>query len=261
MARENILEMDNIVKQFPGVLALDKVNISLRKGTILGLVGENGAGKSTLIKILSGVYPHGTYEGHIKINGEQRVFKNERESVSAGIAVIYQELMLFPELTIAENISMPTISRIVNRDHMYSHALRWMKEVGLQENPETLIKNLGVGKQQLVEIAKVLSLEAKILILDEPTAALTDRDTEHLLALLNELRQKGFSCIFISHKIREVLSVSDDITVLRDGKVIGTNPVKELDDQKIIKMMVGRDMTNRFPPRPPAVNNEVIMEV
>jgi D-xylose transport system ATP-binding protein len=261
MADEYVLEMENVIKQFPGVLALNNVNMALRQSTILGLVGENGAGKSTLIKILSGVYPYGSYEGRIKINGELRIFKNEREAVNDGIAVIYQELMLFPELTIAENISMPKLSMFVNRDDMHSHALRWMKEVGLQENPETQIKNLGVGKQQLVEIAKVLSLEAKILILDEPTASLTDRDTEHLLALLNELRQKGVSCIYISHKIKEVLSISDDITVLRDGKIIGTQSAHELDDQKIIKMMVGRDMTNRFPAKLPVLFDDVVLEV
>jgi D-xylose transport system ATP-binding protein len=258
---EYILEMKDIVKEFPGVLALDHVNIALRQGTILGLVGENGAGKSTLIKVLSGVYPYGAYKGQIKISGEPAAFKHEQDSGNAGIAVIYQELMLFPELTIAENIAMSTLPPLVNKDKIHSHALKWMNEVGLYENPETMIKNLGVGKQQLVEIAKVLSLEAKIVVLDEPSASLTDRDTEHLLALLDELRRKGVSCIYISHKIREVLSICDDITVLRDGRTIGSHPVQELNEQKIIKMMVGRDMANRFPPKQPVSNTGVILEV
>jgi D-xylose transport system ATP-binding protein len=258
---EYILKMENIVKQFPGVLALDHVNIALRRGTVLGLVGENGAGKSTLMKVLSGVYPSGTYDGQIYINGAPLAFKNERESVDAGIAIIYQELMLFPELTIAENISLPTLSKIVSRDYMHSHALKWMNEVGLHENPETLLKNLGVGKQQLVEIAKVLSLEAKILVLDEPSASLTDKDTEHLLKLLADLRNKGVSSIYISHKINEVLSICDDVTVLRDGKTIGTQPVREMEEQKIIKMMVGRDMVNRFPPKVPSGYDDIVMEV
>ncbi|GHV85153.1 xylose import ATP-binding protein XylG [Spirochaetia bacterium] len=258
---EYILKMENIVKSFPGVLALDHVDIALRKGTILGLVGENGAGKSTLIKVLSGVYPHGTFQGQVSVHGEQRAFRNERDSVNAGIAVIYQELMLFPELTIAENISLPTIERIVSKDRMHSNAVKWMKEVGLNENPETLLKNLGIGKQQLIEIAKVLSLRAKILILDEPSASLTDKDTEHLLGLLKELRNKGVSCIYISHKLNEVLSICDDVTVIRDGKTIDTKPAKELDEQKIIKMMVGRDMSIRFPPKQPVKYNDVVLEV
>jgi D-xylose transport system ATP-binding protein len=256
-----ILKMENIVKEFPGVLALDNVNIALRSGSILGLVGENGAGKSTLMKVLSGVYSSGTYTGRISIRGEPKVFKNERDSVAAGIAVIYQELMLFPELTIAENISMPTLRGIVSKDRMHSHALKWMEKVGLNENPEMLIKNIGVGKQQLVEIAKVLSLEARILVLDEPTASLTDRDTEYLLELLDKLRNRGVSCIFVSHKIQEVLSLCDNVTVLRDGKIIGSAVVKEIDEPKIIKMMVGRDMANRFPPKLPVKTDDVVMEV
>ena len=255
------MEMNNITKEFPGVLALDDVSIKLKEGTILGLVGENGAGKSTLIKVLSGVYSNGMYSGTISIDGGAIVFKNERDAENAGITVLYQELMLFPELTIAENIALPTLGRIVNRDAMHALALKWMKEVGLEENPETLIKNLGVGKQQLVEIAKALSLKTRILVLDEPSAALTDRDTERLLNLLKVLRDRGVSSIYISHKIHEVLLISDDITVLRDGKVIGTSPAAELDEKAIIKMMVGRDMTLRFPPKVVTGMKDVLFEV
>jgi D-xylose transport system ATP-binding protein len=258
---KNILETNNITKEFPGVLALDDVSIALKEGTILGLVGENGAGKSTLIKILSGAYPYGTYSGNISIDGEHKVFKNERDAEKAGIAVIYQELMLFPELTIAENIALPTVGKIVSKDEMHSLALKYMNDIGLDEDPETFVKNIGVGKQQLVEIAKALTLNTRILILDEPSAALTNTDTEKLLDLLKTLRSKGVSSIYISHKIHEVLSISDDITVIRDGKVVGTKPASELDEKAIIKMMVGRDMTNRFPPKVERTSDRIVFEV
>jgi len=256
-----ILEMENITKEFPGVKALDNVSLKIRPNTIHGVVGENGAGKSTLMKLLSGVYPYGTYSGVIKIDGKEKRFKNVKEAEQAGIAIIHQELMLFPELTIAENIHLKTMDKFVNRDKMHIEALKWMDMVGLKEDPETVLKNIGTGKQQLVEIAKVLSLNARILILDEPTSALTDHEVEHLMELLKNLKKQGVACIYISHKLKEVLNLCDEITVLRDGKTIDTKPVEEMDERKIINLMVGRDMSNRFPPKLDATSDEVVLKV
>lgn len=258
---EFALEMQGIVKEFPGVKALDGVDFRVVKGHVHGLVGENGAGKSTLMKVLSGVYPHGTYRGAIRVFGSEVSFRGVRDSEDAGIGLIHQERMLFQELSVAENITMPTFTRLVSRDKMYTDAKRYMDEVGFYIDPETLIKHIGVAKQQLVEIAKALSLQAKILILDEPTAALTDKEIDALMDMLNRLRDSGVTSIYISHKLDEVMRICDEVTVLRDGRTIGTKPIAELDEKKIISMMVGRDMSNRYPPKAACATQEKMLEV
>ena len=258
---EYALEMQNITKVFPGVKALDNVNFRVVRGHVHGLVGENGAGKSTLMKILSGVYPAGTFDGKILINGQEAEFKNVKESEAAGIGLIHQERMLFPDLSIAENITLPLFKGLVSKDKMYTDAKHYMDEVGFFIEPDITVRNIGVAKQQLVEIAKALALNTRILVLDEPTAALTDKEIDSLMNLLERLRDKGVTCIFISHKLDEVLRICDEVTVLRDGKTIDTKPIEELDERKIIAMMVGRDMTNRFPPKKKCATDEIVLEV
>ena len=257
----HILQMRGITKEFPGVRALDEVDICVRAGEIHGLVGENGAGKSTLMKVLSGVHPFGTYSGDIFMDGEQKKFHNVRDSEASGIGIIYQELMLVPELSIAENILLGRTSPIVNWERLMKEAQKWMEIVGLHETPEQPVKNIGVGKQQLVEIAKALSLNARLLILDEPTAALTSKEVDHLLAMLDEIRRSGVTCIYISHKLEEVLRICDTITVLRDGRTVETLPASEWDEKKLISKMVGRDFSNRFPKHLPCTSNRVAFEV
>lgn len=258
---ENILEMRNITKVFPGVKALNNVNLKVKKGQIHALVGENGAGKSTLMNILSGIYPYGTYSGEIYFDGKKCEFKNIRESERAGIAIIHQELALNPYMTIAENIFLGNErakNGIIDWDITNKEARKLMDRVGLNEKHTTFIRDIGVGKQQLVEIAKALSKDVRLLILDEPTAALNDKDSENLLNLLMELnREHGLTCIIISHKIHEVTRISEEITVIRDGTLIETL-VKGKDDfseNRIIKGMVGRELVNRFPPRTPKIGD------
>ncbi|GEA13965.1 xylose import ATP-binding protein XylG [Moorella sp. E308F] len=245
-----ILEMREITKQFPGVRALDKVDFKARKGEIHALCGENGAGKSTLMKVLSGVYPYGTYQGEILLNGQPQKFYTIKDSERAGIAIIYQELALVSELSVAENIFLgnePVHHYLIDWDKMYMEAAKWLKEVGLEVSPGTKIKNLGVGQQQLVEIAKALVKNASILVLDEPTAALTDSEVEILMGILRQLKSKGVTCIYISHKLNEVFAIADNITVLRDGRTIGTVKKDETNQDKIISMMVGRELNSLFP--------------
>ncbi len=249
-----ILEMKSITKEFPGVKALDNVTFSVRKGEIHCLVGENGAGKSTLMKVLSGVHPHGTYSGEIFVEGELQKFGGIRESESAGIAIIYQELALIPELSVYENIFLGnevTSGMVIDSNEAISQAIDILKKVGLDVNPLTKIKKLGVGKQQLVEIAKALKKEVKILILDEPTAALNETDSDNLLNLIGGLRDQGVTCILISHKLREVLEIADTITVLRDGKTVITLDAHKdvVNEPVLIKHMVGRTIDNVFPKR------------
>lgn len=249
-----ILEMKTITKEFPGVKALDDVTFSVRKGEIHCLVGENGAGKSTLMKVLSGVHPYGSYTGEINIEGELQNFGNIRESENAGIAIIYQELALIPELSVYENIFLGnevTNGVVIDSNESISQAVEILKTVGLDVNPLTKIKNLGVGKQQLVEIAKALKKQVKILILDEPTAALNETDSDNLLNLIRGLKEQGVTCILISHKLREVLEIADTITVLRDGKTVITMNAREqiVNEPILIKHMVGRSIENVYPKR------------
>ncbi|KAE9633781.1 multiple monosaccharide ABC transporter ATP-binding protein [Defluviitalea raffinosedens] len=262
---EFILEMRNITKTFPGVKALDNVNLKVKEGEIHALVGENGAGKSTLMKVLSGVYPYGTYEGDIFFKGKKCEFKDIKQSEGLGIVIIHQELALIPYLSIAENIFLGNErakNGIVDWNSTILKTKELLEKVGLEESPNTLITNIGVGKQQLVEIAKALSKEVKLLILDEPTAALNEDDSENLLNLLLEFKKQGISSILISHKLNEVSKVADSITVIRDGKTIETLD-KEKDnitEDRIIQGMVGRELVDRFPKRESNIG-EVIFEV
>lgn len=261
-----ILEMKQIVKEFPGVKALKNVSFTVLEGEVHCLVGENGAGKSTLMKILSGVYPYGNYEGQIFLNGQEQKFSGVRESEKAGIGIIYQELALVPELSVYENIFIGNeIQRngIVDWNETIRRADQVMQRVGLNINPATKVKDLSVGKQQLVEIAKALSREARLLILDEPTSALNEVESENLLNLIRDLKRHGVTSILISHKLKEVLDIADRITVLRDGETICTlNPhTEEVTERILIKHMVGRELDSVFPPAVSRPCDEVLLEV
>ncbi|MGB4595975.1 MAG: ATP-binding cassette domain-containing protein [Anaerolineaceae bacterium] len=249
-----ILEMKSITKEFPGVKALDQVSFSVKEGEIHCLVGENGAGKSTLMKVLSGVHPYGTYTGDIYVNGQLQKFNGIRDSEKAGIAIIYQELALIPELSVYENIFLGnemTDGLVIDSNETIKQAIEILKKVGLRVNPESKIRSLGVGKQQLIEIAKALKKEVKILILDEPTAALNEMDSDNLLKLIKDLKKQGVTSILISHKLREVLAIADTVTVLRDGKTICTLDARDgnLIEAVLIRNMVGRSIDNVFPKR------------
>ncbi len=256
------MEMRNITKTFPGVKALENVNLHVKEGEIHALVGENGAGKSTLMKVLSGVYPHGSYTGDIMFKGQVCEFKDIKQSEHLGIVIIHQELALIPDLSIAENIFLGNENadrRIINWNETFVRTKELLKKVGLNESPNTLITNIGVGKQQLVEIAKALSKEVKLLILDEPTAALNEEDSENLLNLLLEFKKQGMTSILISHKLNEISKVADSLTILRDGQTIETLDMKAdmITEDRIIKGMVGRDLTNRYPQREPKIGGTV----
>ncbi|MCM8711182.1 sugar ABC transporter ATP-binding protein [Clostridium sp. SYSU_GA19001] len=260
-----ILEMRNITKTFPGVKALDNVNLKVKEGEIHALCGENGAGKSTLMKVLSGVYPYGTYTGDIFFKGQKCEFKDIKQSENLGIVIIHQELALIPYLSIAENIFLGNEQAnrgIIDWNATTNHTKELLKKVGLKELPNTLITTLGVGKQQLVEIAKALSKEVKLLILDEPTAALNEDDSENLLNLLLEFKKQGITSILISHKLNEISKVADSITILRDGSTIETLDMKKdhVTEDRIIKGMVGRDLVNRYPKRESKIG-DIIFEV
>ena len=250
---EYVLEMRNISKSFPGVKALSDVTFNVRPGEIHAICGENGAGKSTLMKVLSGVYPYGTYEGQIVYNGEECTYRSIRDSEHDGIVVIQQELALSPFLSIAENIFLGNERKrrgVIDWAETNAEASKLLKRVGLDELPDTKVLSIGVGKQQLVEIAKALSKDVKLLVLDEPTAALNDDDSEHLLDLVRGLREQGIACVIISHKLGEIRSIADTITVIRDGQTVvsldnsGPEPVTEA---TLIRHMVGRPLDNRFP--------------
>lgn len=257
-----LLQIKQVTKTFPSVVALDRVDLTIGRDSILGLVGENGAGKSTLMKILGGIYPHGTYEGALYMDGRECRFQSAQDSIKAGLAFIHQELSLFPELSIAENIALPVMGTFTSRAQINAFAKKYMDMVKLNERPEMPVKNLGVGKQQMVEIAKALTLNARILILDEPTSALSGTDIKVLLDLLRTLRGNGISCIYISHKLDEVLDISDTISVLRDGKLIKTLSRREVqDEEQIVEWMVGRAMTGRFPEKIPVTSKEHVLEV
>ncbi|ASS86114.1 xylose ABC transporter ATP-binding protein [Geobacillus stearothermophilus] len=256
-----ILEMKGITKEFPGVRALDNVTFSVRKGEIHALCGENGAGKSTLMKVLSGVYPYGTYDGKIYIEGKEVRFRNIKESQEAGIAIIYQELAVVEEMTVAENLFLGhelMRGKYIDWHRLYSEAQKWLEKIGLDIDPETKVRNLTVGKQQLIEIAKALSKNAKIIILDEPTAALTDSDVAILKNILCDLRSQGVTCIYISHKLNEVMELADTVTVLRDGQTISTDRIDLLTEEKIIAKMVGRELNELYPYEPRNIGKEVL---
>ena len=260
-----ILQMREITKVFPGVRALDGVTLEVRRGEIHSICGENGAGKSTLMKVLSGVYPYGSYEGQIIYKGEEARFKNIKESENAGIVIIHQELTMIPELSITENIFLGNeIVRggLIDWDEARVRTAELLDRVGLHLNPNTLIKNLGVGQQQLVEIAKALSKNVKLLILDEPTSALNEADSANLLELMRDLKSKDITCIMISHKLNEIAAISDAVTVIRDGRTVETYPVEagHVDEDRIISSMVGRAIENRYPPHE-SHPGEVIFEV
>lgn len=268
MARQNpILEMRSITKTFPGVKALQDVTLEVGRGEVHAICGENGAGKSTLMKVLSGVYPHGTYEGDILFEGEPCEFRTIRDSEERGIVIIHQELALSPYLSIAENIFLGNEQQtrgVIDWNKTNAEAASLLARVGLEERPDTKIMDIGVGKQQLVEIAKALSKRVKLLILDEPTAALNDDDSAHLLDLIRSLQGQGITSIIISHKLNEIEAIADSTTIIRDGQTIetldmhGSEPVTE---ERIIRGMVGRSLDSRFPDRAPSEPGDVVLEI
>ncbi len=261
-----ILEMQNIVKEFPGVKALNNVDFKVKRGEIHCLVGENGAGKSTLMKVLSGVYPYGTYSGNIIYNGNEKQFKSIADSEQEGIAIIYQELALIPELSVYENIYFGhelMEGKVINWNQTIVSAQEMLKKVKLDVNPSVKVKDLSVGKRQLVEIAKALSKNVKLLVLDEPTAALNEDDSANLLELLRQLKEQGVTSIMISHKLKEVVSIADTITVIRDGATICSLDAKEhkISEHEIIKYMVGREIDNIYPKRENQKIGDVCFEI
>ncbi|MGP7960123.1 multiple monosaccharide ABC transporter ATP-binding protein [Sanguibacter sp. A247] len=259
-----ILEMRGITKTFPGVKALENVTLEVRRGEVHAICGENGAGKSTLMKVLSGVYPHGSYDGEIRFEDEPCEFKNIRDSEERGIVIIHQELALSPHLSLAENIFLGNERQkggVIDWTRTNREAALLLARVGLSEHPDTLVRDIGVGKQQLVEIAKALSKQVKLLILDEPTAALNDEDSAHLLDLMRSLQGQGITSIIISHKLGEITAIADSTTVIRDGQTIetldmaGAEPVTE---DRIIRGMVGRSLDQRYPPHESHPGDEVL---
>jgi putative multiple sugar transport system ATP-binding protein len=261
---DTILEMRNITKTFPGVTALQNVSLAVRRGEIHAICGENGAGKSTLMKVLSGVYPTGDYDGEIIFDGRPVHFRGIRDSEAVGIVIIHQELALVPYLSIAENIFLGNERRgtggLIDWNRANADAAALLASVGLRENPVTPVIQLGVGKQQLVEIAKALSKEVRLLILDEPTAALNDVDSAHLLDLLRRLREQGITCVMISHKLNEITALADSTTVIRDGRTVETLDMSsgDMTQERIIRGMVGRDLESFYPDRVPSPGEEVL---
>lgn len=264
---DTILEMKSITKEFPGVRALDNVNLVVERGEIHALIGENGAGKSTLMNVLSGTYPVGSYTGEIYYNGELCQFKTLKDSEAKGIVIIHQELALIPLLTIGENMFLGNEKKNklghIDWDLTYNEAEKHMKQVGLNESAHTLIKDIGTGKQQLVEIAKAFSKNVKLLILDEPTSSLNDEDAKMLLNLLMEFKKNGLTSIIITHKLNEIIYCADRATIVRDGTTIETlvKGVDEFSEDRIIKGMVGRPMNDRYPTREHKVRDEIGLEI
>ncbi len=258
-----ILEMRGIGKSFPGVRALDQVNLSVAPGEIHAICGENGAGKSTLMKVLSGVYPHGSYDGEIRYEGHPVAFRDIRDSEREGIIIIHQELALVPQLSVAENMFLGNeVARggVIDWKRSWAETRRHLAKVGLREAPTTPVGKLGVGKQQLIEIAKALAKDVRLLILDEPTAALQENDSAKLLDLMLELKAQGVTQILISHKLNEIRRVADRVTVIRDGSTVSTLERGEITEERIIRDMVGRDLAHRYPDRTPQIG-EVLMRV
>ena len=261
-----LLEMKNITKTFPGVKALDNVNLKVEEGEIHTLVGENGAGKSTLMNVLSGIYPYGSYEGEVLYDGKTCHFTNIKDSEEKGIVIIHQELALVPYMTIGENMFLGNErgkAFAIDWDETYDKADKYLRIVGLQESSRTLIKDIGVGKQQLVEIAKALAKNAKLLILDEPTASLNEKDSKALLDLLLQFKKEGMTSIMISHKLNEIAYIADSITIIRDGSTIETlyKNSDDITEDRIIKGMVGRSISDRFPKREQKNIGELALEI
>jgi len=259
-----ILEVKNISKEFPGVKALDNINLRIKQNEVHAIVGENGAGKSTFIKILCGVYPFGTYDGEIYLEGEKKKFFSPKDAEEEGISVVHQELSLFEEMTVSENIFIDfnlVNKAFINWDFLNKQALKWLKTVGLEHiNPTTKVKDLGVGEKQLLEIAKALIQNPKILILDEPTSSLSVKETEVLFNIIKELKNKGLTFIYISHKLEEVFKLADTISVFRDGHLIETNNKEAYERKKVINLMVGREISQMYPKRLVKPKDNVVFE-
>ncbi len=252
MDQDYILDFQHITKKFPGITALNDVSFKIIRGEIHGLCGENGAGKSTLMKILSGVYPYGSFEGEILYNDQPLRLEGSsiKQAAKEGIAIVYQELTLVPGMTVGENIFLgkePAEMGVINWDRVYSETQKLLEKYKLEIHPQDVVRNLGVGKMQMTEIAKALSEDAKVLILDEPTSALSEAEVSQLLTILRNLQKHGVTCIYITHKIEEFFRIADTVTVMRDGKVVTTEPIDELNSQALVRYMVGREMKERFP--------------
>ncbi len=252
MADDIILDIRNVTKTFPGVVALSDVSIQIHHGKIHGLCGENGAGKSTLMKILSGVYPYGSYKGTIFYENRELKLEDRaiRQAIEEGIAIVYQELTLVPSMTVGENIFLgkePVENGVINWDKLYADTRQILEKYKLDVPPNAVVKTLGVGKMQMVEIAKALSENARILILDEPTSALSESEIDKLMEILETLKEHGVTCIYITHKLEEFFRITDSVTILRDGKTVATNPTSELNHETLVRHMVGREMKERFP--------------
>lgn len=265
MNEDYILEVRNITKEFPGVRALDNVDFKVKRGEIHCLVGENGAGKSTLMNVVSGVYPKGSYEGEVVFNGKVTNYRSTKDSEQDGLAIIHQELTLSPYLSIYENLflgHMKTRFGVIDWDSCLRDSYPLLKRVGLNEKPQTIVSKMSVGKQQLVEIARAISQDAQLIIFDEPTSSLNDDESHKLLSLMKEFKESGITCIMISHKLDEVLSVADSITILRDGLSIESIDVtgEKVSEQRIIRGMVGRELKNLFPKKEPDIGT-VVFEV
>lgn len=260
---EYILEMENINKSFPGVKALDNVSLKVRPGTVHALMGENGAGKSTLMKILFGMYSRDS--GTIKINGEEVELTTPQESMDHGVSMIHQELQPIPMMTIGENIFLGNYPlgkfNLIDHNHMYEEAKGYLEKVDLRVSPKTMLNELTVSQMQSVEIAKALSKSARIMIMDEPTSSLTSSEVETLFKIIRELTAEGMAIIYISHKMDEILRISDDITIMRDGQYVGTWPAKEMTNASIIKHMVGRELTSLYPPKTNVVHDDVVLQI
>ncbi|MDG0803289.1 xylose ABC transporter ATP-binding protein [Pectobacterium polaris] len=257
----HLLEMKNITKAFGAVKAVDNVSLMLDAGQVLSLCGENGSGKSTLMKVLCGIYPYGSYDGQIVFSGDELRANHIRDTEQKGIAIIHQELALVKEMTVLENLFLGnewTRFGVMDYDNMYLRCQRMLEQVKLAVDPNTKVGELGLGQQQLVEIAKALNKQVRLLVLDEPTASLTERETAILLEIIQDLRDHGIACIYISHKLNEVKAISDVICVIRDGKPIGTRPAVELSEDQIIAMMVGRELTELYPNEPHVIGEEVL---
>lgn len=252
MSDDIILDIQNVTKEFPGVTALSNVSIQIKRGEIHGLCGENGAGKSTLMKILSGVYPYGTYSGNIVYNGQDLKLEHSaiRQASDLGIAIVYQELTLVPSMTVGENVYLgkePTERGAINWNKVYADTREILRRYKLDVSARSVVQTLGVGKMQMVEIAKALSENAQVLILDEPTSALTEAEIDKLMEILKVLKEHGVTCIYITHKLNEFFRITDNVTVLRDGEKVITRPTSELTEEQLVNYMVGRQMKERFP--------------